>query len=444
MGGISSSRKWFKYLKYEIWRIPVSQLPKWKATIIKFLRVVLLAVRGFGEDRIQLRASALTLYTLLSIIPFIAIAFGLAQGFGFKENLTMTIKNNLAAQQEVANWLIEIAESLLENTKAGFIAGIAIFVLIIAVMKVMNDIENMFNHIWQIKKPRSIIRKFTDYFTLIIIAPTLVIFSGSASVYIVSQVRDLIWSSEFMNFINPFFTFLITLMPYAIISLLFSLFYTIMPNTRVKFRSAIIAGLFSGIIFQLTQYLFIEMQIGVSRISALYGGFAAFPLFLIWIQISWIIILFGAELSYSSQNADYHEFEYDLKNISPSYRKLIALLLVNKMVKQFAHGKMPLKAPDLSIMLEVPIRMVRELLNELVKCQLIMEADTDGKNETYYLPAIDINKMSISFVLERIEKKGSDQITIKEDETYQQIKSRLEKLKENIQDSDANSLLKDI
>ncbi|MBN2519661.1 MAG: YihY/virulence factor BrkB family protein [Bacteroidales bacterium] len=433
-----------KFFTSEIWRIPVDELTKGKSFVIKLVRIIVLAIRGFIEDKVQLRASALTYYSMLSVVPIAAMAFGIAKGFGFEKALERQLSKNLSGQEEVLTWIIQFANNMLEKAKGGWIAGVGVVVLFWAVMKVLGNIEESFNGIWQIKKSRGFARKFTDYLSIMLILPILLILSSSASVYITSQIKQLTANVEIIGYIKPLMFFLIKLIPYVLIWIVFTLLYIIMPNTKVSFQSGVIAGLIAGTIFQLVQWVYIYFQVGVSRYGAIYGGFAALPLFLIWLHISWTIVLFGAEISFATQNVHKYEFETESKNLSTSFKRLLTLLIANLIVKNFDEEDEPLSAPDISRHYRIPIRIVREILDDLVESRVITEISSGKSVERSYQPALDINKITINFVLDRLENRGSSILLTSRPEEFNKIEDSLETFKQLMTKSDKNVLLKDI
>src|SRR3972149_3873262 len=287
--------KIISFIKTDIWRIRLEELPRQKSFFIKQLRIFLLAFRGFTEDKCQLRASALTFYSMLSIVPVIALIFAIGKGFGLEKLLEKQLSTMLKGQQEVMQQVLTFANSLLENTSGGLIAGVGVVLLLYAVMQVLSNIENSFNDIWQIKRDRSFVRKFSDYLSIMLIAPVLIIMSGSITIFITTQITRITESIELIGFFSPLIFLLLKLLPYCMIWLLFTFIYIVMPNTKVNFKSALIAGIIAGTIFQVSEWAYISFQIGVAKYNAIYGSFAAMPLFLIWLQTSWLIVLFGAE-----------------------------------------------------------------------------------------------------------------------------------------------------
>ena len=371
-------QKVIKFLTRDIWRIRLETISGAKSFLIKHLRMGLLALRGFVEDRCQLQASALTFYSLLSIVPVVAMAFGIAKGFGFENVLEKQLIEKMPGQEEVITQVIDFARAMLENTRGGLIAGIGIALLFWTVIKVLGTIENSFNAIWGVKKARSIARKFSDYLAIMVICPLLFIMSSSLTVAISSQVTRIVEKISLLGPVSHLIVGTLRFTPYVVIWIVFTFVYMIMPNTKVKFSSGLIAGIIAGTIYQFIQWIYITFQIGVSRFNAIYGSFAALPMFLVWLQLSWRIVLFGAEISFSHQNVETYEFEPDSLNISYSFKKLLTLRLMHLLVKDFFQAEKPPNDRQIAHLLDMPVRLVRQILFELVNAGLVSELKTDG------------------------------------------------------------------
>ena len=203
------------FLKTDIWRLRLKNLPRRKSFLIRQLRIIVLAVRGFDEDKCKFRASALTFYSLLSIVPVIAMMFGIAKGFGLEKRVQEEIlaKVQTDEQKLVATKVIEFANSLLDNTSGGFIAGIGVVFLFWAIIKLLSNIENSFNSIWGVKIPRSFGRRFSDYLSVVLVCPFLIVLAGSATVVISSQIRQFIENYSLSSFIGPVVLVLLRLLP---------------------------------------------------------------------------------------------------------------------------------------------------------------------------------------------------------------------------------------
>jgi membrane protein len=396
-----------KFFSHEIWSVRLDQFPRHKSILYRALRILVLAFRGFSEDKVMLRASALTYFTLMSIVPVLAMGFGIAKGFGMDKYLEEQILLQFQGQEQILSQLIDFSNSLLRRTGGGLIAGVGVGVLFWSVLKVFNHIENAFNGIWQIPKGRAFSRKFSDYLSMMVIAPILMILSSSLNVYISTQLSTLSEKIEVVNVVSPYLMFLLKFMPYLIISALFTMLYIVMPNTKVHPLSALIAGVIAGTVFSLTQWLYIDLQIGVSNYNAIYGSFAALPLFLFWLQISWLILLFGAEISFAHQNEKMYEFETETQNISIHSRKMLSILLLNRIIKQFVAGEPPLTSQEISTDLRLPIRLVRSLLNDLVLCRIVSETITNEPKTHAFQPAQYIDKFTVWYVINALDRQGT-------------------------------------
>ena len=437
-------KKIIQFITTDIWRIRLKDIPGAKSFFLKQLRIIVLAVRGFDEDRCQLRASALTYYTLLSIVPVAAIIFGIAKGFGFQEVLEKDLLEKFAEHETVLVQVIDFANSLLENTQGGLIAGIGLIVLFWTVLKVLGSIERAFNNVWGVKKSRTWGRKFTDYISVILVAPILFLLSGSVTVFITSQVTFITEKFALLGFFSSLILPLLKLLPYCIVWVLFTFIYIFMPNTKVKFTSGLVAGVVAGSIYELVQWGYFSFQVGVAKYNAIYGSFAALPLFLVWVQVSWLVVLFGAEISFSHQNVDTYEFEPDCLNASVSFKKLLALRMVHLLVKNFVAGKAPLTAASIAQILEVPIRLVRQILFELVETRILSEVANQEDEEAAYQPGRDSDSLTIQYVIDTLEKRGIDTIPTPHTEELKVLSESLQAFNDILVNSPANKFLKTI
>jgi membrane protein len=427
-----------------IWSIQLSEIDKKKASIIKAIRIAILSIRGITEDKIQLRSSALTLFTLLSVVPVLALGFGIAKGFGYDKFLQSELLTKFDNYQDIVNKLIEFATKLLERTQGGLIAGIGLLVLFWTVMKVFINIESSFNDIWQIKKARPFARKFSDYLSMMLISPILFISASTSNVFIHQKLTSINEKVTIVGYISPFIFFVLKLVPYFLIILLFTLVYMIMPNTKVKFKSALTGGVISGIAFLLTQWVYVNFQIGVSQYNAIYGSFAALPLFIIWVQISWLILLLGAKISYSTQNVEMYEFETETMYMSAYSRRILALLIVNRIIQNFTKGIHPLTAKELSAELKIPIRMINSILTDLKNSRILSEVLTNNPKNTAYQPAQNIENYTIKFVMECLDRHGEEYLSQSDSEITKKIVDAHEKFYKHIENSSDNILIKDL
>lgn len=434
----------FRQLNEVIWHTSLSDISRRRSFVFKQLRIIVLAARGFMNDKVQIRASALTFYTLLSVIPVAAIAFAIAKGFSLDQNLSEMLTKEFKNQPEVLNWILTEANNALKETRGGYIAGIGMIILFWSVMSLLGQIENSFNHIWQIESSRPWYRKFTDYLTIMLIAPVFLILSSSLTFFISKDLSDFITQSSILEVLKPVVSFLVKFSPYIITWLALTVLYIIIPNTKVKFLPAFVSGIVAGTVLQLLQWLYIDLQFGITKLSSIYGSFAAIPLFIIWLQSSWIIVLLGAELSFANQNVSRYEFESEALQVSHYQKRALVLMIMNMIIRSFFKGDKPISAEIISRTLKIPVRLVRDILQDLDNVKLVSVIHEKEHDERLYQPAMDIGKLSVSFVLNRFDRKGTEhQIFVKTAE-YDKISSMLEEFDRMVDASDSNILVKDL
>lgn len=431
-------------LNDKIWKTSRKETSRWKFFLFKQLRIILLAARGFSNDKVQLRASALTFYSLLSLVPVMAIAFAIAKGFGLDKNLEEMI-NNSNLQDMVKDWLLTNSRNALQGTRGGYIAGVGVIILLWSVMSLLDNIESSFNHIFQVRIPRAWYRKFTDYFTILLISPIFIILSGSITLFISTQLDDFMSRARILEYFKPLISFLIQFAPYFLGWITMTILFIIMPNTKVKFLPALIAGIITGTILHVLQWMFIDLQSGIYRLNAIYGSFAVVPLFIVFLQSTWIVVLLGAELTYANQNISRYELEFESLTISYAQKKALVLMMMQRIVHNFATGEKPVSAEQLASELGIPVRLSREILQDLDIIDLVsLIHDKDNDTEQLYQPAMDINKLTINYVFSRMDNKGSGQITVANNKDYDKVSGILGNFNTLIENSDENVLIKDL
>ena len=440
----SAAGKVIHFFTKKVWELNREELSKPKGLLLKPLRVVLFTIRGYVHDNCALQASALTFYSLLSIVPVVAMAFGIAKGFGLEQRLESQLYLRFAGQEEVLAKVIDFSRSLLENTKGGLIAGIGVVLLFWSAIKVLSHIEYTLNHIWKVSS-RSFVRKFTDYMSIMIISPLLVIVSSSVNVFITTQVTAITGKLSLLQAASPVIFMLLKLLPFGLIWLLFIMIYLIMPNTQVRFSSAIIAGIIAGTIYQLTQGVYISAQVLVSKYNAIYGSFAALPLFLIWLQLSWMIVLLGAEIAYAHEHVGHYSMVTDYKRTSPDFRRRYALHILRLIIQRFRNGDHPLTAAQISKHLKAPLLLVEQLIEQLCQSGLISTVESKKNNgPCVYQPARDIHTITIASVLEALDKRGDKDLPAENDSEFATISQAVEDVRKEMDKSTANRLIIDL
>ncbi len=409
-----------------------------ETNVPKFIKSIVFAVKGFKDNQCILRASALTFYTLLSIVPVMAMAFGVSKGFGLEKMFETQLLASFPGQEQATGKIIAFSSNLLKETKGGLMAIPGIILLIWSVIKMFSYIEAAFNTIWWVNSHRTWVRKFSDYIALFIVSSFFLIFSGSITIFITTEL------SSFLSMI-PFVKILFKFIPFLTSSLVFIFFYIFIPNTKVSYKAALVGGLFAGISYQMIQIIYLNFQVGVTHYNAIYGSFAALPLFLIWLQISWIILLGGAEISFALENIDYLEKENcDINSISMKMKKLISLRIILLCVRRFKDSKPSLSASEISNILRIPIKIIRSVLEILIKCNILAEVlRSEGKRG--FQPAKDIEAFSLMDAIEILENNGEDKdVNIAGTIEVEALNDSLEEFAKAACASRGNRLFKDI
>ena len=392
------------FLTTDIWRITKDDVTPLKYLLLEILKKVLLAVRFFTAKRVLTKASALTYSTLLAIVPILAVVFAIARGFGYNKYIEVWFRDSLSSQPQAAEIIIGFVNSYLVHTKSGIFLGIGLLFMLYTVLMLVSNIEEAFNEIWQVKKSRSVFRTFTDYLAMFFIFPILIVLTSGLSIYI-AAIADRM--PDFLMLGSAMRT-MIDLIPYVLMACMFIALYIFMPNTKVKFKSVIVPGILAGIAMQGLQFVYINSQIFLSSYNAIYGSFAALPLFMLWLQISWTICLFGAELCYTNQNLDYYDYDANANEISHRYKLMICALLMSRICRRFKEGKKPYSVIELREETQIPIRFVTDLLFEMIDAGLLIEVNSDEKgDESRFIPAQDINSLTLGTLIDRLEARGT-------------------------------------
>jgi membrane protein len=434
---ITIFKKAWVFVSEQIWQLRIGKVNKKQGFLIRQLRIITLSIKGFNEDDCLTKATALTYYTLFSIVPILALVFAIAKGFGFEKGLQEQIINSYPQYKEILTNAFTYATKMLQNTKGGIIAGIGVLVLLWTVMKLLLSIENNFNQIWEIKRGRTWVRKVTDYLAIMIISPIFLVVSGGLTVAIQTKLGS-------FEFLSGASTFLLNLFAYFLIACVFALLYLVMPNTKVNTKSAFVAGTISMILFQLLEWAYIKFQIGANQMNAIYGGFAALPLFLIWLQYSWYIVLFGAELAFANQFADHYELENDINKLSVRYKKAMGLIISSLVAKRFYNGETPLTANEIADKLDIPLRLARLVINEFVETGIFTEIKGEKEKESAYQPGLTESRLTVRNILNIMDQKGINNLPISDTEELKSINGIMAQLDGALDNELGNKLVKDI
>ena len=425
----------WKYLWSDVWS---DTRDNWYIKLIKTLN---LTVKSFLNANLQSQAAALTYHTILALVPALAILFAIGRGFGFHNLLETQLFNYIPAQKETLDTVVGFVDAYLAQSSQGLFVGIGIALLLWTMISLMSNIEGAFNSIWGIKQGRSIWRKITDYTAMLLILPVLMICSSGLSLFMTSTLQNLFA----FDFMSPVISILLKCASYIFTWLFFAAMFMLIPNTKVKFKNALIAGVFTGTGFLILQWIFVSGQMYVSKYNAIYGSFSFLPLLLIWLQFTWVIILSGIAICYSSQSIYRFNFSDKINIISKDYRSKITLAMMAIIVRHFDNGNKAITLDDFTNKYDFPPRIAIEIIEELVEAQLVSKTILIDKDEEIGLqPAVDINKLSIAYVLNRLDNHGASGFVPNFDSNFSEISKSLDNIESVITNNAGSTLIKDI
>ena len=397
------------FFQTKLWTIRTDSKPFFIRKGLRALRVVILTAKLFLKNACPLQASALTFYTLLSIIPVLALGFAVAKGFGLEEKLEQWLYSVFDKYPEIAEKLVEFSSNTLNGAKGGVIAGVGAAVLLFTTVKLLMQIEGAFNRIWGVHASRSWMRKISDYLSLVLLCPILIAVNGSMSAFAAAQLAG---AKQVLPFLHGDWSFLLSkLIPFAATWFLFVFIYIFIPNTKVKFAPAAFGGLAAALLYYLIQSVYITAQFLAAKYNAIYGGFAALPLFLVWLQISWIIVLFGSEMVFAVQNVkEYEGLPPDSISLGDQLRAVYALRIMRYCSIQFDYAKTAPSEEEITENLEIPPLGARQVLGELVGARLLVSVIRPDRVRAYQV-AMPTERLTAAFVLESLQKRKSEHLS---------------------------------
>ena len=415
----------------------------WKETRdtngIRILKVANLSVRSYLDRGLQTRAMSLTYSTVLAIVPAFALIFAIARGFGFQKLLGDQLFKSFPAQEKFTSFALKFVDSYLAEASQGVFVGVGIIFLLWTLISLLSYIESAFNEIWDIKHDRSMYQKVTDYIAICLIVPVLLICSSGVSIFMSATVQD----NVHFAFLTPFVNVALEFSPVILVWIAFTLSYVLIPNTKVGFKYAAIAGAICAIFFQVLQYLFVTGQLYVAKYNAIYGSFSFVPLLLIWLQLTWVIVLVGCVLTYSMQNVFSFNFIGDLQKMSENYERKVTIILAAAIVGRFRKGKTPLTRTQLSFYYDIPIRVVVAICDNLYNAKLINFVKLSD-DKTGVAPATETGTLTVGQLLSKIDHVGSSDFIPRFNLIYRDLLEKIDTWLDSAYQALDNQLVADI
>ena len=394
------------YCNEKLWLMRSRDLPFYKRMPLTVARIIVLTGRRFMQNQCTVKASALTFYTIFSVVPVLALVFGISKGLGMEQLLDQKIRELTAEYPMIAEKIIAFSDSMLQSAKGGVVAGIGVMLLLWSAIKLLSSIENNLNEIWGIPKGRSLVRKITDYVAILIICPVLLLAAGSGVVFAAAEADRLVGTLPGGKYFSIIIQLGNGLFPLCVTWLVFAFIYIAIPNTKVKIKSGLIAGFVAAAAYTMLQSFYIFAQFTTSKFNAIYGSFAALPLFLTWLNLSWIVILAGAQLSFAIQNVSEYEMQPVDCKLSPLQKQVCCIQITALIIRRFEQCSGTMTDDEISAALELPIRTVRALLYDLVQCGVLATAQQERQESARFLLALPPEKISILTLIRRLKDHG--------------------------------------
>jgi len=378
----------------------ISGLTRFKRGLHLALRIAVIASRDFFRNLLKLQAMALAFKTLLSLAPFLAVVFSMLKAFGVHNRMEPALAQALSPLGEKGQEITEYLIGFVDKMSASALGSVGFITLFFTVVSLMGTIEESFNHIWRVKAPRKLARRFSDYLSAILVGPVLVF----AAVTITATLQNNAIVHAFMSLqaLGTVILVLLRLVPYLTLWGAFTFVYVFIPNTRVKIRSAAVGGLVAALLWQSVGWGFAVFVASSTRYYVIYSSFAILLLFLLWLHIGWVIVLLGAQVSYAHQHVRFFEGERDLLAQSPAGREKLALHLMLLIGRNFYHGLDPLGVSELAVRLGLPAGITKELLDMFAQTKLVLPL---ADEETFVLGR-DPETISIKEILDCVRNAG--------------------------------------
>lgn len=395
-----------EFIQYDLWRQSDIAIHDYKKRLLyRTLQTIILVARGFKDKALNVRANSLSFSLLFAFVPLIAGVFAIARGFGFEELLRERLSSSFLAEANIVPVIIEWVDRYLETARDGLFLGIGLIVLIWAVYAFFNMLEHSFNNIWNVKQTRSFGRRLTNYMVVLLLVPIMIILTSGISIFL-NSTQSL---APVLQAIEPIRRVLLRTVPFIVASGVFTWIFIAIPNTKVRFLSAVIPGVIMGVLFQVVQIFSVYLVILFTRMSLVYGAFSAIPLILIWLHITCWLLLVGAELAFAIQNNDMFAYEKDLENMSRRYKDYVMLYLLSVIIRRFEQGEVPQTAQEMAAKNQLPIRLVQQLLSRLEETNIVRRVYVEQAEDETFVPALDTRQITVEMVIGRISAQGTEE-----------------------------------
>lgn len=432
---VDSIAKAYKYSTVGIWEDSRTKMS------VRILKTVNLSVQSFLNRDLQIKSMAITYQTILALVPALALLLAISRGFGFQDTVVKELFNYFPSQTKAIATGLKFVDSYLKEASSGIFVGVGIAVLLWTLISLLSNIEDAFNNIWDLKSGRTIIQKVKDYIAIFLLIPILMIMSSGISIFMSATITDKLH----LAFLTPMVNGLLETLPFVLSWAAFALCFWLIPNTKVKFQYAAVSAVLCAVAFEVMQLLFLNGQIYVSKYNAIYGSFAFLPLLLIWLQLSWLLLLTGCGITYSLQNIFSYNFFGEMTTVAEDYRLKVLLVITAVIYRRFHIGMPAPTRDDLSVVYGLPIRMVSSLCDLLLKAGLIQKSESEtSRSNPGFVPKTDTDRITIKDVVRTVAETGRKDFIPEFKTTYAEALSQLDDISQRMYDATGDTLIRDL
>lgn len=432
---IEKGERFYDYCVSGVWSDPS------KSMKVRLIKTINLTVQAFLNRDLQIKSMAITYQTVFAMVPALALLLAISKGFGFQEMVEKELYTYFPSQSKALGAALGFVDSYLAEASSGILVGVGIIVLLWTLISLLSNIEDAFNNIWDIKTGRNTIQKVKDYIAIFLLIPILMILSSGISIFMSSTVLAVMP----FKFLTPMVNVFMELIPVVLTWGAFTLCFWLIPHTKVEFRFAAISGAFCAVAFEILQLLFLNGQIYVSKYNAIYGSFAFLPLMLIWLQLSWLLLLSGCGLTYSIQNVFAYNFFGNLNNVAETYLRKVLLVVTAVVYRRFHLGLPAPTRNSLSTTYGLPIRMVSKITDKLRNAGLIQYNESgEDKDDPGIFPTTDTDRIMVKDVVARVESAGMKDFIPEFNTTYKQALEELNDISDRMYEAAGDKLIRDL
>ena len=429
-----------RFFVEDLWSLDLRSSGRLKGFLIRLLRLLYVGFKEFSEGQLNLRAMSLVYTTILSLVPLLAVSFSVLKAFGVHNQMEPLLYNFLAPLGPKGTELTQRVIGFVENMKVGVLGSVGLGMLIYTVVSLIKKIEEAFNYIWRVKSPRSFARRFSDYMSVLLIGPVLVVsaIGLTASIMSTSIMQAIIEIEPF----GSIFYYAGKILPYILICVAFTFIYMFVPNTRVNFRSALVGGIFGGVLWESTGWLFASFVVSSTKYAAIYSGFAIMILFIIWLYLSWLILLVGAEVAFYHQYPQLLTLSAEATILSNRLKERLALTVMFLIALHFFENRPPWNMNGLVAHLGIPVEPVSDTIDILKKNGLIVESSSEPPD---YLPGKDLDVIKLKEIIRAVRTYGEKAIFVqKMDLPVPEVEEVMSDIETSVENALGERTLKDM